>query len=116
MIKFVSYTGKYPNLCSGVFTVEIDGKEYKFGHESGDYDFDKRCYKNNNFDEFWTSGGSICRDKNWSMWSEEGKWELCLYDWEKVDDKHPQWVIDIFPKLIELFNENVPYGCCGGCI
>ena len=110
MIKFVSYTGKYPNLCSGVLTVEIDGKEYKFGHESGDYDFDKRCYKNNNFDKFWISGGSICRDKNWSMWSEEGKWELC------VDDKYPQWVIDIFPKLIELFNENVPYGCCGGCI
>ena len=46
MIKFISYTGKYPNLCSGVFTVEIDGKEYKFGHESADYDWKNNCYKN----------------------------------------------------------------------
>ena len=97
-------------------TSTVKTPEQRFGYESGDYDFDKRCYKNNNFDGFWTSGGNVCRDKDWSMWAEEGKWELCLYDWEKVDDKHPQWVIDIFPELIEVFNENVPYGCCGGCI
>ena len=29
-VKFISYTGEYPNLCSGVLTLEIDGKEYKF--------------------------------------------------------------------------------------
>ena len=45
MIKFISYTGKYPNLCSGVLTVEINGKEYKFGHDVGDYDFEKRRYR-----------------------------------------------------------------------
>ena len=23
-VKFISYTGEYPNLCSGVLTLEID--------------------------------------------------------------------------------------------
>ena len=114
-IKFISYSGKYPNLCSGVLTVEIDGKEYKFGHESGDYDFEKRRYKNNNFEQFWSSGGRIEKDKDWNMWAEDDPWELNGY-WNKADNKHPQWVIDILPKLLEIFNENVPYGCCGGCI
>ena len=26
MIKFISYDGKYPHLCSGVLTVNIDGQ------------------------------------------------------------------------------------------
>jgi len=115
MIKFISYTGKYPNLCSGVLTVEIDGKEYKFGHEIADYDIEKRCYINDNFEQFWVTGGCIKRDKDWHMWSEQKPWLISGY-WNKSDAKHPQWVIDILPKLLEVFNENVPYGCCGGCI
>ena len=116
MIKFISYTGKYPNLCSGVLTVDIDGKEYKFGHETGDYDFEKRCYKTDNFDSFWISGGRVCSDKNWNMWAEDGEWELDRYWNTKVDSRHPKWIIDVLPELIKVFNENVPYGCCGGCI
>ena len=30
MIKFISYDGKYPNLCSGVLTVDINGQLYAF--------------------------------------------------------------------------------------
>ena len=116
MIKFIEYTGKYPNLCSGVLTVEIDGKEYKFGHDVGDYDFKKRRYKNDNFEQFWSPGGRVERDEDWNMWTEGNEWQLSYYYWEKADDKHPQWVIDILPKLLKVFNENVPYGCCGGCI
>ena len=26
-VKFISYTGKYPNLCSGIITLEIDGEK-----------------------------------------------------------------------------------------
>lgn len=32
-MRFISYTGDYPNLCSGVLTLEIDGKEYNFDHK-----------------------------------------------------------------------------------
>ena len=30
-VKFVSYDGRFPNLCSGSLVLEIDDKEYKFG-------------------------------------------------------------------------------------
>ena len=33
MVEFVSYTGTYPNLCSGVLTLRIDGEEVRFGHD-----------------------------------------------------------------------------------
>lgn len=29
-VEFVSYTGKYPNLCNGTLTLRIDGKEVRF--------------------------------------------------------------------------------------
>jgi len=38
-IKFISYDGKYPNLCRGVFTVMINEKEYKFGHNYSNYHY-----------------------------------------------------------------------------
>lgn len=32
-IKFISYTGKYPNLCDGILTLEIDGEQVSFGYD-----------------------------------------------------------------------------------
>lgn len=120
MIKFISYTGKYPTLCMGVLTVEINGKKYKFGHDFEHYHSKNNTYdnedpNNQNFEKFWTSGGKICKNIKWDMWTEERKWEL-NNEWDNCDLKHPQWVIDIIPQLLEIFNENVQYGCCGGCI
>ena len=40
-VKFISYTGEYPNLCSGVLTLEIDGVQYKFGHNFMEHHYDK---------------------------------------------------------------------------
>ena len=31
-VKFISYTGKYPVLCCGVLTLEIDGEIVEFGN------------------------------------------------------------------------------------
>ena len=83
MIEFIEYTGRYPNLCSGVLTVIINGKKYKFGHQTNDYDFKNNCYNDNNFPEFWKSGGRILSNKEYDMWSEYGEWQLS-YEPKKI--------------------------------
>lgn len=92
-VEFVSYNGEFPNLCSGLLVVKIDGKEVKFGG----------C----NHKRFWRSGGSVKSDDNWNMWTEQGEWEL-----GRIEDEFK----DVAEELIRVFNENVEHGCCGGCI
>lgn len=43
-VKFVSYTGKYPTLCSGNLTLLIDGENVEFDGIK---------------DRFWESGGCV---------------------------------------------------------
>ena len=47
-VEFVSYTGKFPNLCSGELTLKIDGKVVTFGSD----------YTKCEYPQFWCSGGS----------------------------------------------------------
>lgn len=117
-VKFISYTGEYPNLCSGVLTLEIDGVQYKFGHEYMNYHYDENGVgrftdedpNNPNFDRFWTSGGCVTGDgPDWNFEVKQGEWEI------DVDDL-PEQFWDVAPEIDEVFNENVNYGCCGGCI
>lgn len=117
-VKFISYTGEYPNLCSGVLTLEIDGKEYKFGHDFNDYHVDENGnwrytyeYPNNpNFNSFWTSGGCVTGGApDWDFEVEHDKWEI---DVEEL----PSQFWDVADEIETVINDNIPYGCCGGCI
>ena len=116
-VKFISYTGEYPNLCSGVLTLEIDGVQYKFGHEYMNYHYDKNGVgrftdedpEHPNFDRFWTSGGSVTHNKNWDWNVEHAEWEI---DVEEL----PEQFWDVANEIDAVFNENVEFGCCGGCI
>lgn len=113
-VRFISYTGGYPNLCSGILTLEIDGKEYKFGHNYGNYHYDDKGVgrftdedpDNPNFEKFWSSGGYIT---GFYEDVESGEWEI------DADDL-PEQFRDIANEIDEVFNANVPWGCCGGCI
>lgn len=49
-VKFVSYTGNYPNLCRGDLTLKIDGEIVTFGYGFDSDDKPK-------YDIFWSSGG-----------------------------------------------------------
>lgn len=114
-IEFIEYNGAYPCLCMGTLKVKIDGKETIFS-DSGEYysideDNDKLIYKKNCYPKFWYSGGTIKSNGNWDMWPEKGEWEL-LYR----NEDYPKEILNILDDLIKIFNENVPYGCCGGCI
>lgn len=117
-VKFISYTGEYPCLCHGVLTLEIDGKQYKFGHNYNNYHVDPKTKEwkftdedpmNPNFDSFWLSGGSVTADEDWNWDVRENEWEIDMNDL-------PQQFWDVAAEIDEVFNSNVKWGCCGGCI
>lgn len=90
MFEILGYDGHYPNLCSGTMTVRLDGKEIKF------------CY-------FLSSGGSVSFDSEWNEHVTSGPWSI---DRESLPEEVRQYAWEIQ----EWVNNNVPYGCCGGCV
>ena len=79
-IKFISYTGDYPNLCNGCLTVEIDGEIVKFGHDACSYQISTDSFiddpDNTHYDEFWSSGGCVVFDDEWNDIVTSGEWKL----------------------------------------
>lgn len=98
-VKFIKYDGKYPCLCTGTLTLEIEGKEYKFGYKD-------EC----NFNSFWSTGGSCGFTNNYSnSYVNENEW---IIDKEELPEQFRKYAKEID----EVFNENVSWGCCGGCL
>lgn len=88
MVKFVSYDGKYPCLCMGTLVLEIDGKIV-------------------NLKGVLMSGGSVTFYNGYmDVEVTKGGWELDL----------PDEYLDFYDDIKKVVNENVPHGCCGGCI
>lgn len=89
-LKFVSYDGEYPNLCSGTLILSYGKKQYIFPSGS--------LY----------SGGYCCYNQDTREIEQgTGPWEIVNFPKE-------------FPPFLrkeaeELVNENIPDGCCGGC-
>ena len=90
MIKFISYSGRYPSLCMGTLLIEIDGKEYSIS--------DALC-----------SGGSVWFDNGWEEHVEHGPWSFDSYSF-------PEELEQFRDEITDLVNESIPHGCCGGCI
>ena len=86
-IKFIKYDGKYPNLCSGILTLEINGKKRK--------DIKIRTLGNAGF------------TKDWNEFVQLGEWEI---------DELPEDLQYLELEIEKIVNENVPLGCCGGCL
>lgn len=100
-VQFISYTGKYPNLCSGVLTLQIDGEICTFGNS-----YDTKT----DFDKFWYSGGTCGFTNNYTNeYVDAGEWVI---DVSRIPEQFRKYatVID------SLFNSNVRHGCCGGCL
>ena len=85
-IKFVSYDGAYPNLCSGTLVLEVDGVV-----RSAQY--------------VLVSTGCI-------NWRDD---TVVKGDWVLSADA-PQWMRDREKEILAVVNANVRKGCCGGCI
>lgn len=108
-IKFVSYIYSPGYLCNGILKLIIDGKTIAFdGYDlrPGQFyeDEDGIIY----YRRFWYSGGECyCGDD--CSYSTNGPWE-----YEESD--LPKWLKPYADELIKVMNDNVEYGCCGGCI
>lgn len=88
MVKFIGYSGRYPNLCSGELFLEIDGKAVVL--ESG-------CM---------SSGGSVGFTPDWDEVITSGEWSVSVpKEYSRYEDE-----------INRVVNDNVPWGCCGGCV
>ena len=93
MVEFIKYDGKYPCLCDGVLSIKVDGKAY---HLEG----------------VLRSGGWVCFDDEWNADVTKGPWEVDLHDYRLT---FPE--LEAYKEEIEkVVNENVEWGCCGGCV
>ena len=129
MIEFVSYDGEFPTLCSGLLVVRIDGRMYALGPYS-----DRSLYRG-----FWSryNRTEILEDdriiKVFGFYLESGG----RIDWGD-DEESPEivqgeWTIDDETMKLEngvrfilsgeqkselekVINQNIEFGCCGGCV
>lgn len=86
MVKFISYDGAFPNLCGGELVLEIDG------------------VRRNDFE--LCSGGRVWFGDNWEDHVESGPWTVCV----------PKDLEGLKEEITRVVNENIPWGCCGGCV
>lgn len=105
-IQFVSYSGEFPCLCSGNLVLSIDGKKHVFSNilvSGGMAGIDFTTYE------------EFCEEGEWSIYTEDDAPNGGVF----IRDNKGQMILltrEEFENLIELVNENVPLGCCGGCI
>lgn len=106
-VKFVSYNGRYPCLCSGNLVLNIDGKNYSFGYNWKDQYGNER---DNDFEPFWSSGGSCGFNSDYSeSYVETGSWEI---DESALPEQFRKYADEIY----EVMNEEIEHPCCGGCL
>ena len=96
-VEFIDYNGKWPCLCMGTLTLKINGKFVRFGMQE-------------KYDKFWESGGECgFRGDYTDEYINEDEW---IINTDDLPDEYKKYAEEIYI----VFNENVPYGCCGGCI
>lgn len=91
-VKFISYDGEPPTLCSGSLTIEIAGVQFRLPEHT------------------FESGGSVTFDDEWEETITEGPWKFDEYA------EIPEELEPFREKILEVMNENVEHGCCGGCV
>lgn len=89
----IQYDGIYPCLCMGHLIIWINGKEWDFGKD------------------VLSSGGDIYYDEGLE------DYEITTGEWRIYDDCWPVEFPENYKEpVLSAINEEIPYGCCGGCI
>lgn len=92
-VKFISYDGAYPNLCRGTLVLEIDGELVEIDPYSG----------------VLVTGGTCTFDSRGNEVVEEDAW---IIDPEEL----PDYLYQYADEIEDVVNENISWGCCGGCL
>lgn len=93
-VKFVSYSGKWPNLCSGTLVLEIDGEIWTFGDALSDASHER----------FWIPGGD-CGDV-----SLQGEWAT---DIAALPEELRE--LNLALEIDRVINASIERGHCRGC-
>lgn len=86
----VYYDGKYPTLCGGSLSVQVENDLYKFP------------------DHCMVPGGSCYFTDEWDEVVTQGPWSLS--EWPLL---FPE---ELKQPVLDAINEQVTWGNCGGCI
>jgi len=90
-LEFVSYDGEYPNLCSGILILRLNGEDIVFPKYS------------------LSSGGGVWFENDYKEEHvEDGEWSI-----KEFPENFP---VSLCQQATDLVNDNVPHGCCGGCL
>lgn len=95
-VEFISYNGKYPNLCNGELRLRINGEDVLLNNEK------RFGYPIS----ILISGGSTGFGADGEEYVERGEWDV----------KVPEAYACYADQIRKVVNENVEYGCCGGCL
>lgn len=114
-IEFVEYTGAYPVLCNGALALLVDGEEYIFNgtRENGQLRKptwnEKYSLTTTILNKFWHSGGFVAIDDDLDEYIESGRWQV-------YKNELPIELQSYAERIEDILNDNVPRGCCCGCI
>lgn len=86
----IMYDGGFPNLCSGNLLVTVNGVRWNFP---------RYCL---------SSGGNVWFTKHWEERISSGPWDV--NEWPDDFPENLKW------EVLECINEEIPWGCCGGCV
>ena len=104
-VKFNSYDGKWPNLCSGTLSFDIEDLD--------DPDWEPITIRLK--DCLVSSGSCYFKGDYDEAVTEQGPWEVDLNDYVDSDEISPKLLLNLKPQIVKMVNENVSFGCCGGC-
>ena len=115
-VEFVKYTGDWPCYCGGTLHVKIDGKNIAFGGSNKG----RTTLKGKSvikYPEFWKSGGTADWYDDGFIQEEmigQGPWKFNIGPWN--EKSYPEDILRNMDELLRIMNENVEWGCCGGCL
>ena len=87
-------------MCFGNVTLKIDGEVVEFCKYKSESRKTGKPYL------YLSSGGNAGFDDEWNDIVTQGPWQI------ELDPKYKE----LKDEILDVINDNIPWGCCGGCL